>query len=261
MAKHAKKKNSVSIRSSRVKARRYYPEFQEGLDAVAKIDPSLEPFIKKHEFPSFYKDSVFPSSFEYLVRCILSQQISGMAAKSIRERFKSLFDKSTFPTPQEVSIKTVEDLRKAGLSTRKSEYVIGLALAYVEGRLSDAVLLGGSDEEIVSRILAIRGLGPWTAEMFLFFYLRRMNVFSANDLGVRRGFKSYILTRLESLEPELRVAAQTLFSVNLKGKSATNKQTEFMVQYANRFTPYRGAFQMILWKISDIEMQTIEAVD
>lgn len=118
---------------------------------------------------------------------IIGQQVSGAAAKSIRDRFVALFEniKNGFPTPEEILKLNIPTLRTAGLSQRKAEYIQGLAEKFASGELSAWMLLNASDQELVERLTAVRGLGLWSVEMFACFALKRIDVFSTGDLGVQ----------------------------------------------------------------------------
>jgi DNA-3-methyladenine glycosylase II len=92
---------------------------------------------------------------------------------------------SKFPTPQEVAKCDLPTLRTAGLSQRKAEYIQGLAEKFANGELSAQMLARASDEELVEKLTAVRGLGRWSVEMFACFALKRIDVFSTGDLGVQ----------------------------------------------------------------------------
>lgn len=94
--------------------------------------------------------------------------------------------KSTgFPTPEDILDCEIATLRTAGLSQRKAEYIQGLAEKFASGELSTRILLNASDQELVQRLTAVRGLGLWSVEMFACFALKRVDVFSTGDLGVQ----------------------------------------------------------------------------
>jgi len=94
-------------------------------------------------------------------------------------------DEVSFPTPSQVVACTVPFLRQAGLSERKAEYIKGLAERFASGELSAAMLMKASDEEVLAKLTAVRGLGKWSVEMFACFGLKRMDIFSTGDLGVQ----------------------------------------------------------------------------
>lgn len=90
-----------------------------------------------------------------------------------------------FPTPEEIVQYDIATLRTAGLSQRKAEYIQGLAQKFAAGELSSRMLLNASDQELVEKLTAVRGLGLWSVEMFACFALKRIDVFSTGDLGVQ----------------------------------------------------------------------------
>jgi DNA-3-methyladenine glycosylase II len=116
-----------------------------------------------------------------------SEQVSGQAAASIRKKFTSLFQDThpSFPSPSQVLTKDLPTLRTAGLSQRKAEYISGLAEKFASGEFTAEGLVSASDEELIEKLVAVRGLGRWSVEMFACFGLKRMDVFSTGDLGVQ----------------------------------------------------------------------------
>ncbi len=125
-------------------------------------------------------------AYATLLRAIVGQQLSTKAAATIHARVLEIFD-GRDPTPQELLDAEVADLRAAGLSGRKVEYVKDLAEHVLSGELELDRLEQLEDEEVIEEIVAVRGLGRWSAEMFLIFHLERPDVFSGGDLGLRRG--------------------------------------------------------------------------
>ena len=123
-----------------------------------------------------------------LLRAIVGQQLSTKAARTIYLRVLDLFDGKT-PAPEQLLDATVDDLRGAGLSGRKVEYIRDLAAHVLSGELDLDRLDQLSDEQAIEEIVAVRGLGQWTAEMFLLFHLERPDVLSGGDLGIRRAIQ------------------------------------------------------------------------
>jgi DNA-3-methyladenine glycosylase II len=123
-------------------------------------------------------------AFVTLARSIVGQQISVKAAQTVWERFALLSRKMT---PANVLKLKVDDMRCAGLSARKVEYLVDLALHFDNGALHVKSWDAMSDDEIVAELIAIRGIGRWTAEMFLIFYLMRPNVLPLDDVGLING--------------------------------------------------------------------------
>jgi len=129
-------------------------------------------------------------AFITLARSVVGQQISVKAAQTVWDRFTQL-SKSTM-TPSRVLKLKVDDMRAAGLSARKVEYIVDLALHFSNGRGNPLGWEAMSDEEIIAELVAIRGIGRWTAEMFLIFHLLRPNVLPLDDVGLLNGIsKNY----------------------------------------------------------------------
>jgi DNA-3-methyladenine glycosylase II len=120
-----------------------------------------------------------------LVSAVVGQQLSAKAAATIRARLMEPYG-DRMPTPAELLEADEKDLRAAGLSGRKVEYVRDLARHVAEGELDLDALATMSDEEAISEITAVRGFGRWSAEMFLIFQLGRPDVLPVGDLGIRR---------------------------------------------------------------------------
>lgn len=123
-----------------------------------------------------------------LLRAIVGQQLSTKAARTIYLRVLDLFDGGT-PSPEQLLAASTEDLRAAGLSGRKVEYVQDLAKHVLSGELELERLDDLGDERAIEEIVAVRGLGQWTAEMFLLFHLRRPDILSGGDLGIRKAIQ------------------------------------------------------------------------
>ena len=124
--------------------------------------------------------------FEDLVDAICSQQLSGKAAKTIFGRVKSLLVKVT---PENIILKTDQELRDCGLSWQKVSYIKDLANKTANGELKINSLDKLSDDEVISKLVTVKGIGKWTAEMFLMFSLGRDDVFPVDDLGIKNGFE------------------------------------------------------------------------
>ena len=141
-------------------------------------------------------------AFVTLARSIVGQQISVKAAQTVWERFELLPRKLT---PANVLKLKVDDMRAAGLSARKVEYLVDLALHFDNGALHVKSWDAMSDDEIVAELIAIRGVGRWTAEMFLIFHLMRPNVLPLDDVGLITGishnyFSGDVVSRSDARE-------------------------------------------------------------
>lgn len=147
-----------------------------------------------------------PDPYEALARAIVGQQLSTKAAASIWERLLAGFGGSV-PRPSEVLAAEPEDLRAAGLSWAKVSYLRDLAERIADGELDLTRLSEQSDDEVVEELTTIKGVGRWTAEMFLIFHLGRPDVLPAGDLGIRRAAQlTYDLKELPDSEGLHRIA-------------------------------------------------------
>ena len=126
-------------------------------------------------------------AFTTLARSIVGQQVSVKAAQSVWERFEKLPRKLT---PASVLKLKVDDMRAAGLSARKVEYLVDLALHFDSGAVHVDAWQDMADELIIEELVAIRGIGRWTAEMFLMFHLLRPNILPLDDVGLINGISS-----------------------------------------------------------------------
>jgi len=147
------------------------------IERVGKIDLATRLARRKEERPN--------DAYGALLRAIVGQQLSTKAARTIYGRILELFDGTT-PSPEQLLEAEESDLRGAGLSGRKVEYVRDLASHVIEGALELERLDQLEDAEVIEEIVAVRGLGVWTAEMFLMFHLERPDVLSGGDLGIRK---------------------------------------------------------------------------
>ena len=127
-------------------------------------------------------------AFTTLARSIVGQQISVKAAQSVWDRFAVLVGgPATRLAPAAVGSLAAPRLREAGLSARKAEYLLDLSRHFAEGRVHVAEWQAMDDEAIITELVSIRGIGRWTAEMFLIFHLMRPNVMPLDDLGLIKG--------------------------------------------------------------------------
>jgi len=147
------------------------------IERVGKIDLATRLRRRSEEKPA--------DAYGALLRAIVGQQLSTKAARTIYGRVLELFGGAT-PSPAQLLEAGEEDLRAAGLSGRKVEYVRDLATHVLDGELELDRLEELNDEEVIEEIVAVRGLGAWTAEMFLLFHLERPDVLSGGDLGIRK---------------------------------------------------------------------------
>jgi DNA-3-methyladenine glycosylase II len=164
------------------------------IERVGKIDIATRLRRRKEEAPA--------DAYGALLRAIIGQQLSTKAARTIYLRVLELFGGST-PSPEQLLEASEEELRACGLSGRKTEYVRDLASHVISGELELDRLQQLEDEEVIEEIVAVRGLGRWTAEMFLIFHLERPDVLSGGDLGIRKAIQ--IEYGLEEMPPPKQV--------------------------------------------------------
>ncbi len=144
-------------------------------------------------------------AFSTLARSIVGQQISVKAAQTVWDRFAVLPKKMTAPNVLKLK---VDDMRAAGLSARKVEYLVDLALHFHSGSLHVGGWQAMDDDAIISELVSIRGIGRWTAEMFLIFHLMRPNVLPLDDVGLINGIsKNYFSGEAVSRSDAREVAA------------------------------------------------------
>lgn len=191
-------------------------------DAVlAILIKRFGPFdIKPHQ--NYYKE---------LVNSIISQQLSVKAAYTIQTRFVNLFgDSNVFPTPEDILKKSPEDIRSAGLSTSKINYIRDLAEHIIDGRLKLYHLINLPNESVIEELIAVKGIGEWTAHMFLIFSIGRLDVLPTGDLGIKNGVKALY---------------------NLPGKPTASDIVK--ISEINNWHPYESVACWYIWKSLDNE--------
>ena len=143
--------------------------------------------------------------FDALVRAIVYQQLSGKAAATIHGRVEGLYGDRA-PTPQEILATDDERLRAAGLSRQKISYIKDLASKVVSGELATESLDSMPDDEVIASLVRVKGIGRWSAQMFLMFRLGRPNILPDLDLGVQKGIQhAYRLPKLPTPKDVLRI--------------------------------------------------------
>jgi 3-methyladenine DNA glycosylase/8-oxoguanine DNA glycosylase len=162
---------------------------------LALVDPQLGDLISRAG-PYRMRPEPTHSLFTALLRSIVYQQLSGKAAATILGRVNRLFAPRRFPPPGELLRISPERLRQAGLSAAKTAAVRDLAARTLDGTIpSLARIRRMEDEEIIERLIIVRGIGRWTAEMLLMFRLGRPDILPVTDLGIRKGFQLTFRTR------------------------------------------------------------------
>ena len=200
-------------------------EFERARRWLMRRDPRLAPVMKRVgrcRLP----DSRTQAPFRALVRAILAQQLSGKAADTIHGRVVALVGGIDRLEPASLLAIDEVSLRAAGVSRPKISYLRDLATHVADGRLDLAALESRDDTDVIAAITAVRGLGRWSAEMFLMFHLNRADVFPVGDLGIVKG-----VGRL--LGMKRRPAPRT------------------MLRVAEMWRPYRSVAAWYLWRINE----------
>ncbi len=155
---------------------------------LMKSDPELIPLLDAFKIQDLQPETDY---FKSLTRSIVYQQLSGKAAKTISDRFILLYKDKSYPTPVDVINIDHEKLRSVGLSNSKAQYIKNIAHAFLDNPDTYDSLEKMDDQDIIDTLITIKGVGPWTAQMFLMFTLNRPDVFPVTDLGVQKGFQHY----------------------------------------------------------------------
>ena len=193
---------------------------------LAKRDPVMRRLIREHG-----KCDLIPekrrSPFQSLVQAVAHQQLNGTAANNILARFKKLFPGRTFPRPEDLAKVTDKQIRACGFSFAKIKSIRDITAKALDGTIPSSRQIGKlSDDEIIARLTAVRGVGRWTVEMLLIFQLGRPNVLPAGDFGVRTGFRVAYKKR-EMPEPKALLA------------------------FGERWKPHRTTAAWFLWCVAD----------
>jgi DNA-3-methyladenine glycosylase II len=200
------------------------PRHARAIAHLIDVDPVLGQWIQKAGPCSLSRERD-GTHFSSLARSIVHQQLSGKAAATIHGRFEALFgDRS--PTPRELMKTQHAKLRVCGLSDRKAEYLRGLAEMVDKKRLPLEKIDTMPDDEVIDALTQVRGIGEWTAQMFLMFRLGRMDVLPVLDLGVQNAIKKiYGLRKHPTPDKVAKVGA--------------------------KWAPYRTVASWYLWRIVD----------
>jgi len=166
--------------------------------------------------------------FSALLRSIVYQQLSGKAASAIFARFRDLFDAGPFPDSRAILKKSPAELRSAGLSRQKVASLRDLCEKIASGALALDGIGSATDAEVIERLTSVRGIGKWSAQMFLIFDLGRLDVWPESDLGIRKALR--LLHGLDGLPGRRAVA-----------------------ELGERFAPYRTVASWYLWRSIDAD--------
>jgi 3-methyladenine DNA glycosylase/8-oxoguanine DNA glycosylase len=201
------------------------PLLERATRELSEADPLFRDLIRRIgpcELAIRRRGAYFPA----LVEAIVYQQLSGKAAARILERFRALFPSRRFPTPDQVARTPDARLRSAGLSPQKISYVKDLARRTADGSFPLRRISAMEDAEVMRRLTEIKGIGPWTAEMFLIFTLGRPDILPVTDLGIRK-------------------AVQQLYSME------TLPAPSYLIELGRRWEPHRSVAAWYLWASVD----------
>jgi DNA-3-methyladenine glycosylase II len=186
------------------------------------VDPVLSSVLDRIEIPTLVSSD---TPFFSLIESIISQQLSVKAGDTIVKRFLTLIPNQKV-TPEAVLKIPREKLREVGMSWNKADYIHNIARAVTNGDIDFAHLDTLTNEELITNLTKIKGIGKWTAEMFLMFSLGREDVFSVGDVGLQR-------------------AIQKLYGFKKKPSPKT------LIRISNKWKPYRTYACRILWRSLD----------
>jgi len=190
---------------------------------LSHADKRMEKLIDKFGPPNF---NLMNNYYESLIRSIVYQQLSGKSASIIYERFLDLFVFDIYPEPKDILAVSIETLRSSGLSYQKVNYIRDLSEKWQDGTMNLTDIDSMTDEEISSELIKVKGIGQWTADMFLMFTLGRPDVFPFGDLGIQKGVM--IITNMNRLPTQKEMERKT-----------------------KKWQPYRTVAAWYLWKLVD----------
>ena len=198
-------------------------EILKGIEHLSKQDKVLSTLIKNYGICNLQPHKKY---YNLLLRSIVGQQLSVIAAESIAKKFFKYFTGK--PTPEEI-IKTPHDkLRSLGLSNAKVKYVKDLSQKILDGEIKLIGFTSKTDEEIIEDLTKVKGIGVWTVHMFLIFTLGRMNVLPYSDLGIRKGVM-----------------------LNYGLKKLPDEKKLFKIAKINNWHPYCSIASIYLWQSLD----------
>jgi len=190
---------------------------------LSKVDSRFNHLIDIHGPPDFQRTR---NTFKSLAHTIIYQQLSGKVASVIYKRFLNLFPTSHFPTPKKVRQLSIRKLQTAGLSIQKATTIHELSDQYIQGHIRPRRFSYMSADEITHMLTKVKGIGPWTANIFLMFALNYPDILPTGDLGIRKGVQK--LCNLSEM-PEQKT----------------------VLQIGEPWRPFRTAASWYLWRLLD----------
>ena len=196
-------------------------DFLKGIQHLKK-DQYLGDIVSTMDLPSFVPEKNY---FKSLSKYIIYQQLSIKSARAIYDRFIDLFKNKTINPGNFKKINFIA-LTKIGISRSKIGYINHISDAFINDKHFLSNIENNSNQEIINQLVIIKGVGPWTCDMFLMFTLNRLDVFPVKDLGIKKGMQN--LFKLDKLPDD-----------------------NLMIKNSNRWKPYRTIACLYLWKIID----------
>ena len=188
---------------------------------LKRIDPDLERLFDCYQVNDLQPEK---NHFKTLIRSIIYQQLSGNVARTIFERFKDIFPDDSFPEPQKILDTNIEKFRSTGVSYRKAEYINNIAQAFLDDPDTYLNLEKKNDGDIINSLTSVKGIGLWTAQMFLMFTLNRPDIFPVTDLAIQKGYQNF-------------------FKLDELPKPAS------MIKNSELWIPYRTTVSLYLWAV------------
>ncbi|HLO97762.1 MAG TPA: hypothetical protein VK171_04130 [Fimbriimonas sp.] len=175
---------------------------------LVTVEPRFIPLIERHGPCVLVRESRGIDIYQSLMSSILYQQLSTKAAATIEERFYALFPGEVRPPADKVALMTTEEFRAVGVSRQKASYLQDLASKYETIPLQSE-LESMSNEDIISRLIPIKGIGKWSVEMLLMFTLGRLDVLPIDDMGVQEGIRRFLELETRPKPKEMHALAES----------------------------------------------------
>lgn len=180
-------------------------ELDQAIKHLKDSDPVIGQVIDKYRVKPNFKPHT--DYYQSLCSAIISQQLSTKAADAIEKRFLALFKTSKYPDPDKILSKTAMQLKAAGLSLSKANYIRDLADKVSKNELEFSKFNDLDNQVIIDELVRVKGIGEWTAHMFLIFCMGRLDVLATGDLGIKNGIKKlYNLKKLPDEEKVKQIA-------------------------------------------------------
>lgn len=232
---------------------------REGVQHITSVnDASLATLVERHGLPAFYfkdpplspnhheatQDIKDPKTcFQSLCRIVAGQFVSGKSAQAAWRKIVDVVDNDLTPdTILALAASNIEtELQKpVGLTKNKAACIVDLAEHFAEGKLSEESLIQASEEEVRKALLQVKGIGPWSCDMFLLFYLERPDVLPLGDLGVRKGIATWFGWRGSAP----------------KGQLCPKKDAKWIQERLEIYKPYRSLLTYYMWRAADTPKET-----